>query len=59
MNLEDVLDLVEKFYTYELVESAQAQVDSKPKAKSKFNQGDRYLEYSAELATECENTKSC
>lgn len=53
MNLEDGLDLVEKLYTYELVESAQAQVDSKPKAKSKFNQGDRYLEYSAEFATEC------
>ena len=43
MNSEEGLDLVEEFYTDELVESEQAQADSKSKAKPKFNPGQGFM----------------
>lgn len=40
MDGEEGLEIVEEFYSDEVVESEQAQTDSKIKAKPKFNQGD-------------------
>jgi hypothetical protein len=39
VNSEEGLDLVEEFYTDEIVESEQVQPNSKAKAKPKFHQG--------------------
>ncbi|MEK5760315.1 hydrolase or metal-binding protein, partial [Acinetobacter variabilis] len=44
VNAEEGLDLVEEFYSDEVVESEQAQTDSKIKAKPKFNQGDGFVQ---------------
>lgn len=41
---EEGLDLVEEFYSDEVVESEQTQTDSKIKAKPKFNQGDGFVQ---------------
>ena len=41
---EERLDLVEEFYTDEVVESEQMQSDSKTKIKSKFNQGEGFVQ---------------
>ena len=41
---EEGLDLVEEFYTDEVVESEQMQSDSKTKIKSKFNQGEGFVQ---------------
>lgn len=38
INIEDGLDLVEEFYTEEVIESEQVQSDSKTKIKPNFNQ---------------------
>lgn len=44
VNSEEGLDLVEEFYTDEIVESEQTQPESKTKAKPKFNQGDGFVQ---------------
>lgn len=44
LNAEEGLDLVEEFYTDELVESEQVQPNSKAKAKPKFNQGEGFVQ---------------
>jgi hypothetical protein len=44
VNSEEGLDLVEEFYTGELVESEQVQPEPKDKAKPKFNQQDRFVQ---------------
>ena len=41
---EEGLDLVEEFYMDEVVESEQAQADSKSKAKPKFHQGQGFVQ---------------
>ncbi|AVP34236.1 hydrolase or metal-binding protein [Acinetobacter baumannii] len=44
MDGEEGLEIVEEFYSDEVVESEQAQTDSKIKAKPKFNQGDGFVQ---------------
>ena len=44
VNSEEVLDLVEEFYTDEVVESVQTQSESKTKSKTKFNQQDGFVQ---------------
>lgn len=44
VNSEEGLDLVEEFYTDEVVEAEQVQSESKAKAKPKFNQGDGFVQ---------------
>ena len=44
VNAEEGLDLVEEFYTDELVESEQVQPNSKAKAKPKFHQGEGFVQ---------------
>jgi hypothetical protein len=44
MNVEEGLDLVEEFYTDELVESEQVQAELKAKTKPKFNRGDGFVQ---------------
>ena len=44
VNSEEGLDLVEEFYTDEVVESEQTQPESKTKTKPKFNQGDGFVQ---------------
>ena len=44
VNSEEGLDLVEEFYADEIVESEQAQPDSKAKAKPIFNQKDGFVQ---------------
>lgn len=44
VNAEEGLDLVEEFYSDEVVESEQTQTDSKTKAKPKFNQDDGFVQ---------------
>ncbi|MBJ8422709.1 hydrolase or metal-binding protein [Acinetobacter bereziniae] len=44
VNSEEGLDLVEEFYTDELVESEQMKPESKPKVKAKFNHGDGFVQ---------------
>ena len=44
MDSEEGLDLVEEFYTDELVESEQVQPNSKAKAKHKFHQGEGFVQ---------------
>ena len=41
---EEGLDLVEEFYTDEIVETEQAQPEPKGRAKPKFNQGDGFVQ---------------
>jgi hypothetical protein len=53
VNSEEGLDLVEEFYTDELVESEQVQPNSKAKAKPKFIRGGFCTGYSAGLTAEC------
>ena len=44
VNGEEGLDLVEEFYTDEVVETEQVQVDSKVKAKLKLHQGQDFVQ---------------
>ena len=44
LNAEEGLDLVEEFYTDEVVEAEQVQSESKAKTKPKFNQGDGFVQ---------------
>lgn len=44
MNVEEGLDLVEEFYTDELVESEQVQAELKAKTKPKFKRGDGFVQ---------------
>lgn len=55
MNGDEVLDLVEEFYTDEVVETEQVQSESKAKVKPKYNQGGKGAGYSARIAAECKN----
>ena len=44
VNAEEGLDLVEEFYSNEVVESEQTQADSKTKTKPKFNQDNGFVQ---------------
>ncbi|MDQ9834254.1 hydrolase or metal-binding protein [Acinetobacter soli] len=44
MDAEEGFDLVEEFYTDEIVSSEQIQPESKARMKSKFNQGDGFVQ---------------
>ena len=44
VNSEEGLDLVEEFYSNEIIESEQTKSDSKTKTKSKFNQGECFVQ---------------
>ena len=44
VNSEEGMDVAEEFYTDELIESEQTKFDSKTKTKSKFNQGEGFVQ---------------
>jgi hypothetical protein len=44
VNSEEGLDLVEEFYTHEVVESEQTQAESKARTKSKFTQSKGFVQ---------------